>query len=445
MKRFYLPFNKLKKKSLYNLAYIDPITNLGNYYFFCKEAQKILFKNNDIPKYVLILDLEKFRAFNQYYGHDEGRKLIIELAKKITNLLGNYNNIISRFANDIFAIIIETNDNINTIADNLFNNLRHINVENETYNIYPIIGVYKAKNSENILIAIDKALTAHDEIIGDYNTKFNIYNENTEKEIIKEQKIEEIMEEALKNEEFKVFYQPKIELKTNKVVSCEALVRWFRNDKVIPPNDFIPLFEKNRFIIKLDKYVFKKVCNDIKYINNLLRENNYFTNKLDYQYITASINVSKEHFSYDNFIDDYLNMTNKINIPLNMIELEITESASVFKGISLASITREMKQKGFNISLDDFGTGYSSLSMLQDLTIDVLKIDKSFIDKIDTSNIVKYIINMAKDFNIKTVAEGVETKEQVQLLKNMGCDIAQGYYYSKPLSLEEFINFCNKP
>ena len=137
-------------------------------------------------------------------------------------------------------------------------------------------------------------------------------------------------------------------------------------------------------------------------------------------------------------------MTNKINIPLNMIELEITESASVFKGISLASITREMKQKGFNISLDDFGTGYSSLSMLQDLTIDVLKIDKSFINKIGTSNIVKYIINMAKDFNIKTVAEGVETKEQVETLKNMGCDIVQGYYYSKPLSLEEFINFCNK-
>ena len=253
------------------------------------------------------------------------------------------------------------------------------------------------------------------------------------------------MEEALKNEEFKVYYQPKIELKTNKVVSCEALVRWFRNDTFIQPNDFIPLFEKNRFIIKLDKYVFKKACQDIKYINNILRENNYFTNKLDYQYITASINVSKEHFSYDNFIDDYSNMTNKINIPLNMIELEITESASVFKGISLASITKEMKKKGFSISLDDFGTGYSSLSMLQDLTIDVLKIDKSFIDKIGTSNIVKYIINMAKDFNIKTVAEGVETKEQVETLKNMGCDIAQGYYYSKPLSLEEFINFCNKP
>ncbi len=449
MKRFYLPFNRLKKRSLYNLAYIDPITKLGNYYFFCKEAQEMLFRNNDIAKYVLILDLEKYRAFNQYYGHNIGRKLIIELARKITKLLENYTNIICRFANDIFAIMIETNDNINLIINNLFNNLRHIKIDNEIYNIYPIIGVYKAQNNESILMVIDKAMTAHDEIIGDYNTKFNIYNENNEKEIIKEHKLEEIMEEALQNGEFKVYYQPKIELKSNRIVSCEALVRWFRKDKIIPPNDFIPLFEKNRFIIKLDKYIFKKACKDIKYINNVLKQNNYFMNKsnidADKQYITASINVSKEHFAYDNFIDDYLNLASKINIPLNMIELEITESASVYKGINLSEITKNMKQKGFNVSLDDFGTGYSSLNMLQDLTIDVLKIDKSFIDKIGESNIVKYIINMSKDFNIKTVAEGVETKEQVELLKNMGCDIVQGYYYSKPLSLEDFINFCNKP
>ena len=444
MKRFYLPFNKLKKKSLYNLAYIDPITNLGNYYYYCKEASKMLLKDTNIPKYVLILDLEKFRAFNQYYGHDVGKKLIIGLARRITKLIENYTNIICRFANDIYAIMIETNDNINIIAENLFNNLRHIKIDNEIYNIYPIIGIYKVKNNENILIALDKALTAHDEIIGDYDIKYNIYNENTEKEIIKEHKIEEIMEEALENREFKVFYQPKIELKTNQVVSCEALVRWYKRDKIIPPNDFIPLFEKNRFIIRLDKYVFEKASKDIMYINNIIGQNNYFTNKKNIHYITASINVSKEHFSYDNFIDDYLNMSSKINIPLNMIELEITESASIYKGISLSNITKKMKQKGFNISLDDFGTGYSSLSMLHDLSIDAIKIDKTFIDNINKSNIAKYIINMAKDLNIKTVAEGVETKEQLKALKNMGCDIVQGYYYSKPLSLEEFIKYINR-
>lgn len=448
-KKYYLPFSNSKKISLYNLAYIDPFTGLGNYYYFCKEGSKFI-QNKTMPKYILILDIEKFRAFNSYYGHDTGRELIIQLAKRLVQILKDYNNIICRFSNDIFAILIETIENLNNIADNLFNSLRHIEVNGEIYNIYPIIGIYKIKNNENILLAIDKAMTAHDEIIGDYNKKYNMYSEETEAVILEEQKIEEIMEEALENGEFKVFYQPKIDIKTNKITSCEALVRWFREGRVISPNKFIPLFEKNRFIIKLDKYIFQKACEDIQYINKLLKEKNCLKNYNpktkcnNSSFITASINISKEHFAYDNFIMEYYDMVKQTNVPRELIELEITESASVYKGIDLKQITKDMKQKGFTIALDDFGTGYSSLNMLQDLSIDVLKIDKSFIDRIDESNLVKYIIDMAKDFNIKTVAEGVETKEQVDILKNMGCDMAQGYYYSKPLNLEDFVAFLQK-
>ena len=448
-KKYYLPFSNSRKISLYNLAYIDPFTGLGNYYYFCKEGSKFI-QNKTMPKYILILDIEKFRAFNSYYGHDTGRELIIQLAKRLVQILKDYNNIICRFSNDIFAILIETIEKINNIADNLFNGLRHIEVNEEIYNVYPIIGIYKIKNNENILLAIDKAMTAHDEIIGDYNKKYNMYSEETETVILEEQKIEEIMEEALDNNEFKIFYQPKVDLKTNKITSCEALVRWFRGDRVISPNKFIPLFEKNRFIIKLDKYIFQKACEDIQYINKLLKEKNCLKNYNpktkcnNSSFITASINISKEHFAYDNFIQEYYDMIKRTNVPRELIELEITESASVYKGIDLKQITKDMKQKGFTIALDDFGTGYSSLNMLQDLSIDVLKIDKSFIDRIDESNLVKYIIDMAKDFNIKTVAEGVETKEQVDILKNMGCDMAQGYYYSKPLNLEDFVVFLQK-
>lgn len=448
--KYYLPFSNDKKISLYNLAYIDPFTELGNYYYFCKEGNKFIQKNT-APKYILILDIEKFRAFNSYYGHDKGRELIIQLAKRLVQILKNYNNIICRFTNDIFAILIETNERINIIADNLFGSLRHIEVNGEIYNIYPIIGIYKIKNDENILLAIDKAMTAHDEIIGDYSKKYNMYSEETEKVILEEQQIETIMEEALENGEFKVFYQPKVDLKTNNVISCEALVRWFREGKFISPNRFIPLFEKNRFIIKLDKYIFKKACEDIQYINKLLKEKDCLKNynhknphnqSFTYNsFITASINISKEHFAYDNFIQEYYDMVKQTNVPRELIELEITESASVYKGIDLKKITKDMKRKGFTIALDDFGTGYSSLNMLQDLSIDVLKIDKSFIDRINESNLVKYIIDMAKDFNIKTVAEGVETKEQIDILKNMGCDMAQGYYYAKPLSREDFVEY----
>ena len=426
--------NLKNKLSLYDLIYKDTLTNLGNYKYFCKEGSKIIEKKDKSPKYIFIIDIEKFRAFNQYYGHEEGKKLIKQLSIKINNIIGNLAKILSRFNNDVFAILLETNENIETIAKKIFKNLRQVEIENKLYNIYPIIGIYKIGLKDDILTALDKALTAHDEIIGDYNTKYKIYDKTNEDNIIEEHKIEEIMESAIQNQEFKIVYQPKIELKTNKVSSCEALVRWYRNGIYISPSKFIPLFEKNRFIIKLDKYIFKQVCKDIKIINEKIKTTNI---------INFSINISKEHFAYENFIEEYIKIIKQTNVPINIIELEITESASEYKGINLAKIIENLKNKGFKIALDDFGTGYSSLSMLQELNIDTLKIDKSFIDKLETNSIIKYIIEMSKDLNIKTVAEGVEKKEQVEFLKKMGCDMVQGYYYAKPLNLNGFINYVN--
>lgn len=426
--------NLKNKLSLYDLIYKDTLTNLGNYKYFCKEGSKIIEKKDKSPKYIFIIDIEKFRTFNQYYGHEEGKKLIKQLSIKINNIIGNLVKILSRFNNDVFAILLETNENIETIAKKIFKNLRQVEIENKLYNIYPIIGIYKIGLKDDILTALDKALTAHDEIIGDYNTKYKIYDKTNEDNIIEEHKIEEIMESAIQNQEFKIVYQPKIELKTNKVSSCEALVRWYRNGIYISPSKFIPLFEKNRFIIKLDKYIFKQVCKDIKIINEKI--------KTTYT-INFSINISKEHFAYENFIEEYIKIIKQTNVPINIIELEITESASEYKGINLAKIIENLKNKGFKIALDDFGTGYSSLSMLQELNIDTLKIDKSFIDKLEINSIIKYIIEMSKDLNIKTVAEGVEKKEQVEFLKKMGCDMVQGYYYAKPLNLNEFINYVN--
>ena len=250
-----------------------------------------------------------------------------------------------------------------------------------------------------------------------------------ENRILEEHEIEEIMDEALENEEFEIYYQPKINILEEKIVSAEALVRWNRNGKMISPGKFIPLFEKNRFILKLDLYIFEKVCKDIKEFN--------------LKNITFSVNVSKEHFNALDFIDEYDKIAKKYKINPKNIELEITESAGIDTNIT--KIMKEIKKRGFNISLDDFGTGYSSLNMLQDMPIDVLKIDKSFIDKIGNSkiDIIKHIINMANELGIITVAEGVETKEQVKYLKNVGCTIIQGYYYSKPLNKNQFIEYVS--
>ena len=434
---YIITLNIRKNKELYKLAYIDPITKLGNYYYFCMEGQKIIDSNKKLTKYILTVDIEKFKVFNNHYGHNTGNKVLVQIGKKLNNVLKEYNPIVCRFTEDTFEILLITNDNINLIAKQIFKEVSTVNIEDTSYLLYPVIGIYRIKENDTILEAIDKATIAHDTIIGDYNKQYAIFDEKIEKQLLEEHEIEEIMEEALKNEEFEIYYQPKVSLHDQNKILAEALVRWKRNGEIIPPGKFIPLFEKNKFIVKLDSYIFENVCKDMaKWQKNL---------KIS---PIVSINVSKENFSNMDFIEKYVKIAKKYDISLNQIELEITESASADSNINLVEVMNKIKDKGFKLSLDDFGTGYSSLNMLQDMPIDVLKIDKSFVDKIGTDNdkidLISYIINMAKELNIQTVAEGVEYKTQVDYLKSQGCDIIQGYYYSKPLTKQDFEIYMNE-
>lgn len=434
---YIITLNIRKNKELYKLAYIDPITKLGNYYYFCMEGQKIIDSNKKLTKYILTVDIEKFKVFNNHYGHNTGNKVLVQIGKKLNNVLKEYNPIVCRFTEDTFEILLITNDNINLIAKQIFKEVSTVNIEDKSYLLYPIIGIYRIKENDTILEAIDKATIAHDTIIGDYNKQYAIFDEKIEKKLLEEHEIEEIMEEALKNEEFEIYYQPKVSLHDQNKILAEALVRWKRNGEIIPPGKFIPLFEKNKFIVKLDSYIFENVCKDMaKWQKNL---------KIS---PIVSINVSKENFSNMDFIEKYVKIAKKYDISLKHIELEITESASADSNINLVKVMNKIKDKGFKLSLDDFGTGYSSLNMLQDMPIDVLKIDKSFVDKIGTDNdkidLISYIINMAKELNIQTVAEGVEYKTQVDYLKSQGCDIIQGYYYSKPLTKQDFEIYMNE-
>ena len=434
---YIITLNIRKNKELYKLAYIDPITKLGNYYYFCMECQKIIDSNKKLTKYILTVDIEKFKVFNNHYGHNTGNKVLVQIGKKLNNVLKEYNPIVCRFTEDTFEILLITNDNINLIAKQIFKEVSTVNIEDKSYLLYPVIGIYKIKENDTILEAIDKATIAHDTIIGDYNKQYAIFDEKIEKKLLEEHQIEEIMEEALKNEEFEIYYQPKVSLHDQNKILAEALVRWKRNGEIIPPGKFIPLFEKNKFIVKLDSYIFENVCKDMaKWQKNL---------KIS---PIVSINVSKENFSSMDFIEKYVKIAKKYDISLKHIELEITESASADSNINLVEVMNKIKDKGFKLSLDDFGTGYSSLNMLQDMPIDVLKIDKSFVDKIGTNNdkidLISYIINMAKELNIQTVAEGVEYKTQVDYLKSQGCYIIQGFYYSKPLTKQDFEIYMNE-
>ena len=420
--------NQMKNRKLYKSAYIDPVTLLGNENYF-KEFSGIFLNSSKENKFVIIVDINKFKFINNLYGYDFCNKLLNIFGEKIKTGIPK-NNITCRMHNDVFAVILEYDKDIKQILEKIYNDVSVLNIDNVIINLSISMGVYKIKKSDtDINKILDKAYIAHKQIKGTYSNYYYMFDEALENSLINEEKIEATMEEALKNKEFKVIYQPKFSTSDEKIVGAESLVRWYKNNSVIMPNDFIPIFEKNKFILKLDLYIFEQVCKDLAYWKEEFNAN-----------LKVSVNVSKEHFVDENFIEKYVEIVNKYNIDRKNLELEITESATIDKNIDVVKIANKIKSYGFSISLDDFGTGYSSLAMLQELPIDVIKIDKIFVDKADyksDKNIINYMVLIAKQLNTEIVVEGVETKEQADFIKALHCDIIQGYYYSKPIEKEK--------
>ncbi len=428
--------NQIKNRKLYKAAYVDPITLLGNENYF-KEHSKIFFKSLKENKYIITIDINKFKIMNNMYGYDFCNKLLSIFGEKIKKGLPK-NNITCRMYSDVFAIILEYDKDIKQVLEKIYNDVSTINVDNTLVNLNISIGVYKIKKLDtDINKMLDKSYIARKQIKGTYDNYYYMFDKSLENSLLEEENIEASMEEALKNKEFKIIYQPKFSTKNEQIVGAESLVRWYKNDDtVIMPSNFIPLFEKNKFILKLDLYIFEQVCKDLASWKQKFNTD-----------IRVSINVSKTHFTDENFIDEYVKITNKYNVDRSNLELEITESATIDEEIDVLKIVNKIKSYGFYISLDDFGTGYSSLAMLQELPIDVIKIDKIFVDKANLNsnkNMINYIVLIAKHLGTEMVVEGVETKEQADFIKALNCDMIQGYYYSKPIEKEEIEKYFIK-
>lgn len=425
--------NNKKQKQLYEYAYIDPVTKRGNVYYFRKKGQEILdsieISGTSSNQYILVLDINKFKMINKAYGYKTGDTILTGIGDVLERLLGA-ESLICRYSNDYFAVLFEYKEDIHRILNKLIRSIENLKIDDTTYNLSVNIGIYMITNEDNnISEAMDKAIIAHSASKGDVFDKFHIYDKTMERKLEKESKIEHEMNIALENKEFKVYYQPKIDTKTENLYGAEALVRWEHEGRMVPPSEFIPLFEKNKFILRLDLYIFEQVCSDMK-----MWKEKYGKEPV------VSVNVSREHFLDEHFLEKYMMIAAKYGVNTNKIDLEITESATIEEGIDIIEIMNKMKKLGFLISIDDFGTGYSSLSTLQDMPADILKIDKSFVDRIgeNEKNIIDYILTIAKELNFTTIAEGVETKEQRDYLLENGCDIIQGYYYAKPMSEAEF-------
>ena len=251
--------------------------------------------------------------------------------------------------------------------------------------------------------------------------------------LINEQTILNDMSKSLKNGDFIPYFQPKYDLKTEKIVGAETLVRWIHPTRgFLAPNEFIPIFEKNGFITNLDKYMYEQTCKKIKeWIDK------------GYNVVPVSVNLSRADLYSTEFMSSLLETATKYEVPIKYLHLEITESLYTEDSKKIAEMVEKLKNEGFLIEMDDFGSGYSSLNMITELPIDILKMDMKFLDNNklvkESNNIIAFVISLAKLLKLQIIAEGVETAKQADMLRSMGCDIAQGYYYDKPLKEEDFI------
>jgi len=431
-------------KKVEYMAYHDSLTKLANRtnieLYLQERIGKFNQENSKIA--VLFIDLDRFKNINDTLGHHIGDALLQEVATRIQTVLAP-NDILARVGGDEFMIISE-NSTKNFRPAKLSKEIlslftQPIKVKGHTLSITMSIGVSIAPDDDLDAAALLKfADIAMYEAKDSGKNRYKFYKERLSILANDRLDIEQSLINSLNNNEFFVVYQPKYDIQKRKTVGLEALVRW-QNPKLgfVSPEKFIPVTEEMGLIIELGLFIFKQACQD------------FMEFKKHSQYLhSISINVSAIQFYEENFIDTILAIIDEVGIDISSIKIEITET-HIMKNIEHSmAILNQLRLKGFEISIDDFGTGHSSLSYLKRFPINELKIDKSFVDDIpqDKSSvaIVDTIITLSKHMHYVNVAEGIETLEQNNFLLSLGCEIGQGYFFSKPLNAKDLITFIQK-
>lgn len=412
----------------------DLLTNAYNFNPFLNVVNHRLMINPEQSYAMIYSDIQQFKLLNDNYGYQAGDEVLKNLAQ-IFLTVGGKDSILCRITGDKFALLIpySTNEELEQKAKFILVLSKQIkSQDNGFYKLNVIEGIYKMEKGDTAIVAVDRANIARKNAQKLHKENYVFYTKKMHEALIQQKKIEDVMEDALHNEEFIVYFQPKIDMSTSKICGAEALVRWMRPDiGLITPASFIPIFENNGFITQLDYYVLEKVCAHLR-------------QKLDkgIRVLPISVNFSREHFKTSTLPDHLLETVEKYDIPPRLIEVEITESALVESDHYWLHILQRIRSLGFGLAMDDFGSGLSSLNLLCDLPFKILKIDKDFFHSKATHRkeriVISNIVRMAHELDMEVICEGVETKEQAQFLQSIGCFMAQGYYYDKPLPLDVF-------
>ena len=410
----------------------DELTGLYTRQAFLRKAEKIRNENPSKKFCIIAFDFDNFKSSNTLYGEEKCNEFLSYTARRLKRLLPK--GIAGRFGGDQYILFI---DYVGEVVDvEKIQSICKIILDTAPIPHQVVKMGINAPISHDLpfIVCCDRAFLAIREIKGIYGKDIAFFEDKLQQQLLDEQHIIETMESALEQNEFCVYYQPKHEAITGKIVGAEALVRWNHKEYgFMAPNQFIPLFEKNGFITKLDFFVLDQVCRDIKRWE-----------KQGIPIVPISVNVSRRDFIEPGCIDKQIQLIEKYKVPHEYLHMEVTESLYSENTELIVSQVRKVQSLGFEIEMDDFGAGYSSLGMLAEFPLDILKLDISFVRNLKKNEIViENVIKMAHRLGLLTVAEGAETNEQFRVLKSLGCDFIQGYYFSKPLAIGEYESYLN--
>lgn len=394
---------------------------------------------SDAIVHAMFIDIDNFKRVNDIYGHSMGDELLICISKLIEE---NVFGFTSRIGGDEFVALLDGDmgiDELESTAKKLLKNMQDIDFRKDILsNVSLSIGIVtRQKVSLRLDDILHKCDSAMYEAKYDGKNRYVFYREN-DRTILRNRNMELEMNDALKNGQFEAYLQPKVNMISTKLTGAEALSRWNHPvDGVRTPAIYISLFEKNGFISKLDLYMFEQVCK-IK--------QSWHGKK--YGHIPVSVNMSRLHLYNKEFPDMLVEIADRYGVSYNELEIEITESVFVKDSEELIRNVKMLKEREFIVSIDDFGSGFSALNLLKDLPVDIIKIDKEFLDDSGDDDrgkkVLRNVINMCKDLKLDVVTEGIETEEQREFIVRCGCQIAQGFLYAKPLPLNEFDKFANE-
>ena len=423
-----------KEEKLFCTAYHDPITGHYNWSYIwpiiagygLKGIQDFCFAH---------FDVKDFNALNVVYGHDTANRVLRKIVDHMKEMDWIYYS--ARCDNDNFVMMIKDMPE-EILKDKLLKFFNEISIldEDPNYHIFYRCGVVPMRNT--ILLG-DRVADAGKQVQRSgnkfYETEVLFYTDSMYDDLDWATRIKAYLDTAIEQDEFLVYLQPKYDIVTEKIKGAEALIRWkYHGRELIPPYRFIPVFETGGLINKIDDIVLHKVCRSLKKWKDEGR-NLY----------PISVNLSRKRMRNPDLIHHLVTIVDKYGIDHSLIDFELTESAAYDNQKYLIKVIRDLKDAGFKISMDDFGTGYSSLALLTEMPMDTIKIDKSFVDGIGSNKdnikekiVIKHIISMAKELNFTCLAEGAEEKGQIDELREFGCEIIQGYYYSKPVPIEEY-------